>query len=167
MIPIHLLSVDHLFKPHISLLYFSLNSIPTMEVIKADSIMISVDLSMHINHKSIGSLSVESFLKEYCMSLTDSLLIERDDKLIHQTISLEEEEQGKWHLYILHNSQKQMNGVAHLHLPLQFIVYDKECIADVKRSIAECCYRSLVQSLHISVVSGCRIEYVMNMFYKE
>lgn len=137
-----------------------------MRIVKADSVMVSVDLSMHINHKSIGSLSVESFLKEYCMSLTDSLLIERNDKLIHQTISLDEDE-GEWHLYILHSSQKQMNGVAHLHLPLQFIVYDKESVDDVKRSIAECCYRSLIQSLHISVVSGCRIEYVKSVFYDE
>lgn len=148
--------VDHLFKPT-QFLYFSSNSIPDMQVVAIETVHLEVTLPLHVNHKSIVSVDVAPFLREYCERLMDSMILEQDAHIVEKQIAIQREN-ASWNLYILHSNQKQVDGLAHFHYPLKWILIDGESLEEAKKSIVECYYRLLVQSVHISVVSGCRIE---------
>lgn len=129
-----------------------------MTVIPTDIVDITVNLTLPIHHPKITKADAYSYLGEYCLSLSKNLLVEVNSELVEGAIHLKEEE--AWNVYII-NEESEVDGVATFHFPLRFVVYEGECVTCLKQSIAECCYRLLIQSAYISVVSGCRVEYAL------
>ena len=127
-----------------------------MTVIPADIIDIPVNLTLPINHERISNADAYSYLGDYCSSLLSNMLIEVNSELVESTIHLRDE--AKWNVYMINEENAEVDGVSTFHFPLRFVVYEGECVTCLKQSIAECCYRLLIQSAYISVISGCRIE---------
>lgn len=139
-----------------SFVYFSPDCIPEMTVIPTEIVDVSIHLKMHINHKEIISADGYTYLHDFCSSLVDQTLIEINSQLLESSVHLTDK--TDWKLYVLNTESASSDGVATFFLPLHFVVFEGECVACVKQSIAECIYRLLIQSCHISVVSGCRVE---------
>ena len=70
-----------------------------------------------------------------------------------------QKEQTVWKVHSINSKHDHVDGIANVHYILQCLVYEGENIQSIKDTIKECYYRVLLQSLHISMVSGCRVEY--------
>lgn len=138
-------------------LYFSIDSIPEMKVMESEMREVELTIPFCIQHDRILSMNPKEYIKGQCQSFLDSLILESDSSILQTAVHIQEE-QTPWKVYSINTKHEHMDGIANLHYLLQFLVYEGESIQSIKQTITECYYRLLIQSLHISAVSGCRVE---------
>ena len=129
-----------------------------MKVIESEVHEVELTIPFYIQHDRILSINPKEYIRTQCESFEKSILLECNSSILQTSYHIQKE-QTVWKVYSINSKHDHVDGIANLHYILQFLVYEGENIQSIKDTIKECYYRVLLQSLHISMVSGCRVEY--------
>lgn len=128
-----------------------------MKVIESEVHEVELTIPFYIQHDRILSINPKEYIRTQCESFKKSILLECNSSLLQTSYHIQKAPTA-WKVYSINTKHDGVDGIANLHYILQFLIYEGETIQSIKDTIKECYYRVLLQSLHISVVSGCRVE---------